>query len=200
VTSFGGRWILDDLGDTPDVQEAIFEFPDERVVMTWTDREVSRGDGAPGLVFYGEKGSLSIGRSGFNTEPDQIVPPENTVPQFTGDHPTGGPERTAEEAPRGRWTEDLDDSSGDSREQFKLHVEDFLNSIRSRQQPISSLEDGHIVATHCHLANLSLRLGRRLEWDPEKEDIVNDAEASGMLVRPYRAPWDRELKALGVGS
>jgi len=200
VTSFGGRWTLDDLGETPDVQEAIFEFPDEKLVMTWTDREVSRGDGAPGLSFYGPKGSLSIGRGGFQTEPDEIIPPSNTVPQFTGDHPSGGPERVEEKGPRQNWTEDLDDSSGDSREQFKLHVADFLEAIRSRRQPVSDLEAGHRVATHCHLANLSLRLGRRLEWDPDTEEILNDHEASSMLVRPYRAPWDRELRALGIGA
>ena len=51
-----------------------------------------------------------------------------------------------------------------------------------------------------HLANLSLRLGRQVRWDSEKEEIISDREASQMLVRPYRAPWDAELKSLGVGS
>jgi len=200
VSSFGGRWTLDDLGDTPDVQEAIFEFPDQKLVMTWTDRETSRGDGAPGLAFYGPKGSLSINRSGFSTRADEIIPPSNTVPQFTGDHPTGGPQRVEEKGPRGTWTEPIEDTSGNSREQFKLHVVDFLDAIRNRTQPVSDLESGHRVATHCHLANLSLRLGRRLEWDGENEDVIGDSEASSMLVRPYRAPWDKELRAVGVGS
>lgn len=200
VTSFGGRWTLDDLGDTPDVQEAIFEFPDQKIVMTWTDRETSRGTGGLGLNFYGTKGSLSIGRSGFQTEADEIIPPSNTVPQFTGAHPSGGPERVQEIGPRGKWTEDIDDNSGDSRRQFKLHAANFLDSIRTRKQPISPLEDGHAVATHCHLANISLRLNRRIEWDPDTEEILHDNEAANMLVRPYRAPWDRELRALGVGA
>src|SRR5690606_6600963 len=126
-------------------------------------------------------------------------PPENTVPQFTGDHPLGGPQRVQEQGPRRRWTEDIDDDSGDSREQFKLHVADFLEAIRTRNQPVSDVESGHVVSTHCHLANLSLRLGRRLEWDPDSEQILNDNEANNMLVRPYRAPWDRELRALGIG-
>ncbi len=197
VTSFGGRWLLDDLGDTPDTQEAIFEFPDHKLVMTWTDRECSHGDTAPGLVFYGEKGSLSIGRGGFQTEPDEKVPPENTVPEFTGAHPVGGPQHV-EVKQKQYWTDDIDDDTGDSAEQFKLHVADFLAAVRSRNQPVSNVEAGHAVATHCHLANLSLRLGRRLEWNPDTEEIVNDAEASKMLVRPYRSPWDKELAALGV--
>ena len=43
-----------------------------------------------------------------------------------------------------------------------------------------------------------MRLGRRLTWDAKKEEVLGDAEANRMLVRPYRAPWDRELKALKV--
>jgi hypothetical protein len=54
------------------------------------------------------------------------------------------------------------------------------------------------VASACHLANLSLRLGRSIHWDADKEAVLDDSEAEQMLVRPYRAPWDAELKALGV--
>jgi hypothetical protein len=67
--------------------------------------------------------------------------------------------------------------------------------VKSRQQPIADLESGHCVATACHLANISLRLGRKIRWDSDKEEIVGDAEAAKMLVRPYRPPWDKELKA-----
>jgi hypothetical protein len=91
------------------------------------------------------------------------------------------------------------DKSGDSRAQLKQHVRNFLDCVKSRKEPISDLESGHRVATACHLANLSLRLGRRLRWDADKETILDDAEATKWLVRPYRAPWDAELKALGVG-
>ena len=70
----------------------------------------------------------------------------------------------------------------------------------ARQQPRSDLESGHQVATACHLSNISLRLGgRKLVWDADQEEVVGDKEANAMLVRPYRAPWDKELKALLVG-
>ena len=46
---------------------------------------------------------------------------------------------------------------------------------------------------------MSLKLGRKLRWDNTADDVVGDKEASAMLSRPYRAPWDKELKALGVG-
>ena len=51
----------------------------------------------------------------------------------------------------------------------------------------------------CHLANISLKIGRKLVWDAAREEIVGDKEANQMLERPYRAPWDRELRAL-VGT
>jgi hypothetical protein len=140
-----------------------------------------------------------VSRSGFAVTPDRKLPPENAVPQFAGAHPVGGPKRMEETGPTGFWTEAVEDKSGDSREQFRLHARDFLDCVKSRREPVSSLEDGHRVATACHLANLSLRLGRKLRWDAEREEITGDADASSHLVRPYRAPWDRELKALGVG-
>jgi len=68
--------------------------------------------------------------------------------------------------------------------------------VKSRQTPRSDLQSGHEVATACHLANISLRTGNKLVWDAEKEEIVGDAKANAMLVRPYRAPWEAELKAL----
>ena len=77
-----------------------------------------------------------------------------------------------------------------------LHVRNFLDCVKSRQEPISDLESGHRVATVCHLANLSLRLGRKLRWDAEKEEIRGDAEANQWLERAYRPPWDGELKAV----
>lgn len=58
------------------------------------------------------------------------------------------------------------------------------------------MESGHRVATACHLANLSLRLGRSVRWDAAREAVVGDPEADALLERPYRAPWDAELKAL----
>ena len=60
------------------------------------------------------------------------------------------------------------------------------------------MEIGHRSATVCHLGNLAVRLGRKLTWDPAKEEIAGDPEAARMLDRPYRAPWDAELRSLAV--
>jgi predicted dehydrogenase len=70
------------------------------------------------------------------------------------------------------------------------HAKDFVDCMRSRKQPICDAEIGHRSVTTCHLANISLRLGgRKLDWDPVKEEFVNDDEANGYLARPARKPW-----------
>ena len=203
VTSAGGRFSLEDNGQTPDTQDAIFEYPELTVI--WSHREACAGKpGGSPLEFFGPKGSLSITRKGFALTPDKKLPPESTIPRFAGAHPAGGPQTTEEEENEERkerrelWTKAVEDKSGSARGQLKDHVRNFLDCVKSRAQPISDLEGAHRVATACHLANLSLRLGRKLNWDAEREEIVGDRDASEHLVRPYRAPWDRELKALGV--
>jgi hypothetical protein len=51
------------------------------------------------------------------------------------------------------------------------------------------VEAAHRSASICHLANIAMRLGRKINWDPAAEKFVNDAEANRMVSRPMRAPW-----------
>jgi predicted dehydrogenase len=67
--------------------------------------------------------------------------------------------------------------------------DDFLKCVRSRKDPYFPVEIGHRVSTVCHLANLCIRLGRKLRWDPEGEHFVNDPEADKYLDRSRRNPW-----------
>ena len=52
------------------------------------------------------------------------------------------------------------------------------------------------MSTAYHLANISMQLGRKLQWDSEKETVVGDPEAAARLERPYRKPWDAVLRSL----
>jgi hypothetical protein len=151
------------------------------------------------LEFLGTKGSLGISRSGFTVTPDADVPPASLIPQYEV-HPVGGPTTVKPPADRRDRTERIEDKSGDGRWQYVDHVRNFLDCIKSRMQPISDLESGHRTATACHLANIALRLGRMIRWDAKRETTVGDSQAANWLVRPYRAPWDKELKALAVGA
>jgi predicted dehydrogenase len=69
------------------------------------------------------------------------------------------------------------------------HMQDFLNCIESRERPVADIEQGHISAASCILANLSMKLGRAIKFDPETHTVVGDEEATKLLTRPYREPW-----------
>ena len=66
---------------------------------------------------------------------------------------------------------------------------DLLRAIASRGRPVADIEEGYISTTSCILANLSMKLGRSLTWDADKQQVVGDAEANKLLRRPYRQPW-----------
>ena len=194
IFSIGGRYALQDNGETPDTQDAFFDFGNWSAV--WSHREVSQGQPSAGLEFLGTKGSLTISRKGFAISPDRKIHPANAIPLFTGMHPIGGPVPVKEEGPPRLWTEAIKDETGNSNAQFIEHAKDFVACIRSRKEPVSDLESGARVSTLCHLANISLRLGRQLRWGASKETIIDDAEAAKMLARPYRSLWKEELERL----
>jgi predicted dehydrogenase len=69
------------------------------------------------------------------------------------------------------------------------HEGNWLECIKSRKEPICPAETGHRSATICHLYGIAERLGRPLKWDPAREQIVGDPNASRWLDRPKRAPY-----------
>jgi len=69
------------------------------------------------------------------------------------------------------------------------HQQNFLDCVRLRKKPVVDAETGHRSASVCHIGGVAVRLGRKLNWDPEKERFINDDEANRMLSRPMRAPW-----------
>jgi hypothetical protein len=66
---------------------------------------------------------------------------------------------------------------------------DFLHCVRTRERPFRDIEAAHRATTVCHLGNIAYWLNRPLKWDPEKEEIIGDAEAARWLDRPKRGPW-----------
>jgi hypothetical protein len=65
----------------------------------------------------------------------------------------------------------------------------WLDCIKSRKEPISPVEIGHRTCSVCLVTHIAMKLGRKLNWDPDKERFVNDDEANSMLSRPQRAPY-----------
>ncbi|MDF7801650.1 Gfo/Idh/MocA family oxidoreductase [Pontiellaceae bacterium B1224] len=111
------------------------------------------------IEFYGDKGSIGVGRDG-----DLKTNPTNLK-----ERPLASSEIYL------RATES--------------HHNNFLNAIRTRKRSIADVEIGHRTATICHLSAISERLNRPVKWDPNREEIIGDSEASKWLDRPRRAPY-----------
>ncbi len=204
VVSFGGRFTLEDDGETPDLQECLYQFPG--FMMTTGVREANGYRDSSGSVVMGNKGDLLLGSN--QVVPEMHGDPVNQIPRFMG-HPAGGPVYSdTKSAP---WIEAQAGTggrgggagggagAGESMEDqmFNANKRDWINCIKSRNKPFCDLEMGHRTAVICNLGNMSLRLGgRTIQWDPEKEVVVGDKEAAAMCAKPYRAPWDGILRSL----
>jgi predicted dehydrogenase len=69
------------------------------------------------------------------------------------------------------------------------HRRDFLDCVKTRGQTITPVEVGHRSVTVAHLGNIAMLLGRKIRWDPKREQILDDSSANRMLSRPLRSPW-----------
>jgi predicted dehydrogenase len=201
VMSTGGRFALEDDGETPDTQDAIWQFPGGFTVgLSIREANALRGDPATrGQVYLGTKGSLVLA-GGYEVIPENKIDPVNDIPPFMG-QPIGGPVYSDVKATpwiqgsKGGVESDARYGTG-GEDTMAMNERDWLSSMRTRRRPLCEVEDGHKVAVACNLANMSLRLGRAIQWDPDKEQVIGDKEAAAMCSKPYRAPWDGVLKSL----
>jgi hypothetical protein len=172
VTGSGSRYASMGIYDTPDTFEALYEYPpcplNAAGFLARFSFHLGRGydEHAYGTQFYGTDGTLFINREGYT-----IWPPTPTTDVWE----TFG--RTAIE-------------KGDGTAQHQPHVVNFLDCMRSRKKPNSDIETTHRTTSVCQIANISLRLGRKLRWDRDKEQFIGDAEANKMLNEERRKPWD----------
>jgi len=166
VSCSGGRFIIADCGDVPDVQEALFRYPNR--VMTWMMNLSNaygfdlHGAGGPGrrlgTYFHGEHATLY---SDYGSH--KIVPEADPRAVL----PLPGP-----------W---LPPTPG--------HHAEWLACIKTRQQPSCNVAYHHRVNVPLCLANLSYAIGRSVAFDPVKETILGDPEAAKLLAPVYREPW-----------
>jgi predicted dehydrogenase len=177
IDSTGG--ILVDKGskaNTTDTQTATFDFPEVRVV--WTHR--TWGD-APdpkypwGATFYGDKGTLKASVMSYDFTPSEGGTPVHEDVRYE-----------LEEFPIDKTEKDLERHVAPA---IRGHMKNLLTCIQSREKPVADIEQGYMSTTACILANLSLRLGRSINWDHAKGLAAGDDEANRMLTRPYRSPW-----------
>lgn len=75
----------------------------------------------------------------------------------------------------------------------RMHFENFVEAIKARKQPISDVYSHHRAMTTCHLANIAIRLGRKIRWDSDKQTIVGDADAAQWMGREQRKGYEIDV-------
>ncbi|MEW5979860.1 MAG: Gfo/Idh/MocA family oxidoreductase [Acidobacteriota bacterium] len=186
VVATGGRYSLKDAGEMPDLLQVTYEYPGF-VLGYETCNLNSHGLGGrtPGMAyyrartefdrphgeaFYGTNGALFCDRIGYEIYPElELGNP--------GGSPSSRRYRMERKTMVGRDTTDL-------------HLQNFLDCVRSRKPPAADVEIGHRSTTVPHLGNIAYKSGRRLFWDAAKEDFIDAPDASRLLGRPGRKPWD----------
>ena len=73
------------------------------------------------------------------------------------------------------------------------HFGVFLDNVRNRKQPAADLEVGHNATNPGHLMNISWKLGRKIRWDADNEQVIDDPQANALVTKPYRSPWKLEV-------
>ena len=176
VTSTGGIYVdKASKANISDTQTAAFDFGDTQVI--WQHRSWGDADDPKypwGATLYGDKGTLKASVMSYDFVPNKGAPIHKDVTyEF-------------EQYPEDRTEKDLERHVAPA---IRHHMLDLLQAIATRGKPVADVEEGHISTASCILANMSMKLGRSLTWDPQKRQVVGDEEATRLLRRPYRRPW-----------
>jgi hypothetical protein len=126
-----------------------------------------------GVTLYGEKGTLKANVWGYEFTPLGGTPVQRPVTL------------ELEQFPEDRTEPNLEHFAASA---IRVHMRNLLECRQTRSRPAADIEEGHISTAACILANISMKLGRSLEWDQAKGIVVGDEEANRLLRRPYRAP------------
>lgn len=185
IHSFGGVYQWDSVQETPNVQNASYEYEDGRIMeCELTNLYSPPFDGERGSVdvFYTDEGYVSSA-GGWNAMRGQFTPGNSQSAAGVDEtmNNVGFPKRDYLPGPPITAPEDTGEE----------HFANFIEAVRSRRREDlhCEIEEGHLSTSLAHLANISYRTGRKLTFDPQSETFPGDAEANGFLTREYRAPY-----------
>jgi predicted dehydrogenase len=169
VYSHGGKFLYDDDQETPNTQTAIFDYGDARMefevrgLLTPEEGRLPfRSGNTIGNIFFGSEGVMVMDLMGYQVYKGESLEKVMDV---------GYKEKRAwDTAP---------------------HMANFLEAVKSRKVSDlhADIEIGAGAAALCHMANISYRLGRKLDFDARTQRFLGDAEANRMLTRDYRKPY-----------
>ena len=165
VNVSGGKYVLDDSRETPDTAIATFDFGNMSVICSCLHTTA--------FTFGGRR--FDHGIQVIGTEGTLLIDRKGyqIIPEGSNPEPIMGPDGLTEG--------------------YGEHQREFINCVRERRRPPCDAIDGHRSTTALHLANISYKTGRKIFWDHEKEQIVNDADAARHMSKEYRKPWSLRM-------
>jgi predicted dehydrogenase len=185
ISSTGGIYVQKEgKSNIADTQTAIFEY--DNLNCVWQHRTW----GTPAdpkypwsFTLFGEKGALKASTMAYDF-----------IPQGKEGQPIHKDVIYEKE----KYPEDVNEPGIElnAAPATRLHMLDFLRAIETGGRPVADIEEGHISTASCILANLSMQTGRPLVYDPQKRIITGDREATALLQRPYRKPWEHPARLL----
>jgi len=179
-------WGMDTELTGPSFVEAVAQFPQSGLWDVHGDfmakavykngvTMLASGGYPNGIRYEGTEGWIFVTRGSYRASPSDPVPDGESAKALDASHPSI-----------------LSSVIGEN----EIHLYEsadqhgnWLECIKSGKEPISPVEIGHRACSVCLIIHIAMKLGRKLEWDPEKEMFVNDPEANSMLSRPQRAPY-----------
>ncbi|MCA9153685.1 MAG: gfo/Idh/MocA family oxidoreductase, partial [Planctomycetales bacterium] len=135
-----------------------------QVVMPNDIEMTITSEGDNGILFEGTKGRFFVNRGKITGKPVEDLA-SDPLPDGALEEVYGGPLRTN-------------------------HTENFIDAMKSRKQPISDVWSHNRMLEICHLSNIAMRLGRELNWDADKREIVGDDQANSFLTRENRKGYE----------
>jgi predicted dehydrogenase len=176
VHGFGRKIFFDDDQITPDTMNITFNYQDKAIIFEmriWNPYGMEGQEN--GVAIYGTEGVMHIGRwpvEGGRKYGYRVYDKQHKL-----------------------VAEELIDTEN-------WHARNFIDCVRSRKAPNAEIEIGYVSSLHSHLANIVVKTGRNLKFDPKTDNIVGDAEANKLTGRQYRKHWGtpKEARSLVVSK
>ena len=196
ISAVGGVYVIKDDRETPDFLTVTYEY--DGFIATYEGSNInghgmggrtpghryynSRGefDQPNGIAFYGTEATIYAERIGWEIFPE----PDSAIAGRRNQDASAPPPPPRKRAPSvKRMWENVEEPT-------KAHALNFVECARSRKTPNADIEIGHRSTSMALLGNIAMRTGKKLHWDAKKEDFVGASDASAMLTRNLRKPYD----------
>jgi predicted dehydrogenase len=192
VAASGDRYVMNDGSEMPDVMQVTYDYPGFTLSyeacslnghglggrtpgMSYYNAR-DKEDRPNGEAFYGTNGTLFSDRIGFEIYPE--LKPSLPQDLYT----------TQKQSQSGSCI--MERRQVAAQDATALHVENFIECVKSRQKPAGDVENGHRSTTVAHLGNIAYKTRQKLIWESTGENFKDAPKAYGLLGRQARKPWD----------